>query len=285
MIIEYSARSYVGIARENNEDNLYVDGTILPLDLLKRTFAIDGNTYFPAIFAVCDGMGGEENGELASLLTVQVLSDCSEKIKIAASRSPSQINVLVQSFIDESIDKIHAEAVKYGSRMGTTLALVVASKDGIHCFNIGDSRIYVLHMTVFKQLTNDHTVISGGEKNGSLTPDQTMAEKYEKKLTRCIGIGDVQIAENYPPIVGNCRILICSDGLSDMVSSTEIEHTLRVSGLPADATTSLLKLALENGGWDNISVIVVDIKVPKASYEIRKVLRNFLRFIRDLLYS
>lgn len=247
MMIEYSARSHVGRVRENNEDNLYVDGVMLTPDIRECPFTIDGYANYPAIFAVCDGMGGEDYGEIASLTAVQKLLAADGIIKTANSK---QLDETIQSLVSDITEAINSDTVSSCNRMGTTLALAVIIENEIYCFNMGDSRIYALHKGDFRQITNDHTP-DGGASN---------------KLTRCIGIGEVMAAESYPSIPGNSRILICSDGLTDMVSTTEIENILRVSEKTVNAADYLLNTALVNGGKDNVTVIVADTKDSKISF-------------------
>jgi len=237
--------------RENNEDNLYVDGIILPPDTYARPFSIDGITNAPTIFAVCDGMGGESDGEIASLLAVQALTDTDERIKTTSTEKWCDI---IQDFANEASEAINAEAKPYGKRMGTTIALVIVEIGGIHCFNIGDSRIYALFPEAFMQITKDH-VLAGSHK-----------------LTGCIGIGDERTVENYLPITNKCRILICSDGLTDLVEASSIENAMRIHSKIEDAANELIEIALAEGGSDNITIIMLDADLPKKS-----LLRNFLK--------
>ena len=243
MTIDYSARSHVGRVRGNNEDNLYVDGVTLTTNMRERPFTIDGTSALPANFAVCDGMGGEDNGEIASLLAVKELHNIRERIKSGLSE---RLGETVQSYVNKVNESIRSETNLTGRRTGTTLALAVLSENGVYCFNLGDSRIYSLQRTDFKQTTNDHSL--------------------GNKLTRCIGIGDSQDVEEYPPILGDCRILICSDGLTDMVSESVIEKILRASERTSNAADYLLNEALTNGGKDNVTIIVADIKDTKKPF-------------------
>jgi len=246
-MIEYSARSHVGNARGNNEDNLFVDGVMLTLDMRDYPFAIDGYTNIPAIFAVCDGMGGEENGEVASMAAVQELLSDEGIIKVT---NKNQLGNTVQTLVNRMNEAIRAYSLSVKSRMGTTLALAVINKHGIHCFNMGDSRVYALNRGEFKQITHDHT------------PDG----KAGGKLTRCIGIGDEMFVEGYSPIKGNSRLLICSDGLTDMVNEFDIEKTICESECVKEAADHLLSSALANGGQDNVTVIIADIKISGLSF-------------------
>ena len=271
MIVEYSARSHVGRVRENNEDNLFINGITLSPEMRDRPFAIDGSTQFPALFAVCDGMGGEESGEVASITAVQTLLQFSEQMK---SSSLKTLNETIGLYIEKTSQAILSKKEDACSRMGTTLALIVAKKNGLHCFNLGDSRIYSLQKSQCRQITNDHTAMAeharanlntstGANVNANQQP---INERSGHKLTRCIGIGSILPAQDYPPITGKCRILICSDGLTDMVKKAEIEHVLNTAGSTEDAATSLLNTALNNGGKDNITIIVLEVKPAKQSF-------------------
>ena len=275
MIIEYSARSNVGMVRANNEDNLFVNGVILPSDKCESSFAIDGNTRSVALFAVCDGMGGEENGEIASQIAVQTLSEFSGLIATTASDTPDCLNEAVQSFVNEVNERIRSEIELSGKRMGTTLALAMISDNEICCFNMGDSRIYSLKRTMFRQITNDHTLAAERIRGGSRANGYVMENNTGNKLTRCIGIGDALTVERYPPIKGPCRMLICSDGLTDMVDSVEIENTMRVSSRVSDAADTFIKLSLINGGNDNVTVIAIDVK-----YSNMHVLGRYLKMLK-----
>lgn len=263
MTVEYSARSHVGKVRGNNEDNLYADGVILTADIREHSFAIDGSAYFPAVFAVCDGMGGEEDGEIASQMAAQTILAYAEKIK---SNISGPLDETIQSYVNYVNELIISEANIYGKRMGTTLALAVAAEGGVFCFNLGDSRIYCLQRKSFRKVTNDHTLAAGQVRNGTITANQAAYVKDGNKLTRCIGIGDKLIVESYPPILGKCRILICSDGLTDMVREADIENALRGCEGAADAADHLLDAALKNGGKDNVTLIVIDIKNSKIPF-------------------
>lgn len=272
MTVEYSARSHVGFVRENNEDNLYVEGVMLTPEIRERPFAIDGVADTPAIFAVCDGMGGEEDGEVASLLAVQTLSDSEGIIKAAISE---RLDETVQSYATVVSETVRAKTADSGKRTGTTLALAIAADNAVSCYNIGDSRIYCYRKAGFRQITNDHTVAAGQIKDGLITASQASELKGGNKLTRCIGIGDDSIVESYPPITGKCRILICSDGLTDLVSADEIETVLRDSPRTAYAADSLLDAALRYGGKDNTTVIVIDVKAPKPP-----ILHSFAKILK-----
>lgn len=249
--ITYSARSHVGLRRENNEDNLFANGVLLPPGSGNRPFSLDGVAGVPAVFAVCDGMGGEEAGERASLLSVTALQNSAEEL---CGASPKDLEEAVQQYTRRAHKAIQSEA--QGTRSGTTLALAVLTASGIRCFNLGDSRIYCLRQGRFWQVTNDHTVETDLLRMGVSPRNDGQADH---RLTRCIGIGDLKPVEAYPSISGSCRLVICSDGLSGMVDVGCMEEILKSTGCSA-AADLLLQAALQNGGHDNVTAIVLNVE-------------------------
>lgn len=244
----YSVRSHKGKVRENNEDNFLADEFFLSAEYRNNPFSIDASAFSPFILAVCDGVGGEENGELASLTAVKTISG----VKL-------QLQKDLNGAVSSCIETVNNEICSISKRSGTTLALAVISEKETHCFNVGDSRIYLLKNKRFRRITNDHT--SGAEKvkNGVISEENARKSKDGNKLTRCIGIGNYRSAESYPVIKGKYRLLICSDGLTDMVTDDEIEKTISENKNTSDAAEKLLQIALNKGGTDNITIIVADI--------------------------
>jgi len=106
------------------------------------------------------------------------------------------------------------------------------------------------------------------------TPQEAWADKDAAKLTRCLGIGDDIEVEGYPPITGDCRVLLCSDGLTDMVADAEIERLMRYSASAADTADALMRYALAGGGRDNVTVIVLDVKGSKTGFFRRLARKN-----------
>ncbi|MBR1485670.1 MAG: protein phosphatase 2C domain-containing protein, partial [Synergistaceae bacterium] len=128
--IFFSCRSDVGLVRKNNEDNFFCNGEILKN---QDKFSLSGNSESPSIFAICDGMGGEAHGELASFIAVSTLKEYSEKTKSAAL-SLNQIDEAVQVFITDTNNKICKIMRENSFRMGTTLALVIISESCVKAY-------------------------------------------------------------------------------------------------------------------------------------------------------
>lgn len=205
MTAAYSARSHIGKIRKQNEDNLYVDGVYLNSKIRNYPFTMDGYTAIPIVFAICDGMGGEENGEIASMLAVSALKNFSEQIKICPKNNMYEF---VQNYVNAVNSEIHSAIINTDKRVGTTLALTVIDKNGIQCYNIGDTKIFVFSKKKLMQVSNDHTLINDKLRQGLIAEEDVQTDKDRHKLTRCIGIGRNCAVDSYPVIDLKKRLLI-----------------------------------------------------------------------------
>lgn len=251
MKIVFSSRTHTGLRRSDNQDNLYADGVSLPENMKNRPFAFDAARNAPVVLAICDGVGGEENGDVASALVVDRLLQSNYTLKA------TPLNKMGDT-VKKIIDSANTDVCNTGKRCGTTIALAIVTEGGTYCFNVGDSRIYCLFGKKLTRITNDHTAGSERAKNSG---NDSFYDRRNggNKLTRCIGIREHCDVEEYPLIQKKARMLICSDGLTDMVKDKELESILLESRTPEDASNALVKAALNNGGNDNVSVIVADI--------------------------
>ena len=260
MMIKFSCVSEIGLVRKNNEDNFYCDGTIL---MRQEKFSLNGFAQNPCIFAVCDGMGGESHGELASLIAVKVLNEYSDKIKLAALSSQN-LDETVQLYISAANKEICNIMRENSFRMGTTLALVIIAGDFIRAYNIGDSRIYKAQNGIFSRLSEDHTIAAQKIKMGLLSPDEATHDRSRHVLTRCLGIFEDEMTLT-PNIISKfavnnkLRLLLCSDGLTEMLSDPQIQDIIFANKNTSSAVASLINTALKKGGRDNITCIIIDI--------------------------
>lgn len=257
MKIIYSVRSERGNVRKNNQDNIYADGTIIA-SADDISFWLNAVSDTPSILAVCDGMGGEKNGEKASYMVVDCMRENAEKIVCAATKE------IQHNCVQKYIDNVNLTLNQEFERSGTTLAMAVITENEIYCYNVGDTRIYSMKKNRLVQVTNDHSIY--------VLADSSKGKYKRKKLTRCIGIGDCCKADWYRLKNQKMRLLICSDGLYDMLSDSEISDVLQQAITVADISDKLIKMALEKGGKDNVTVIVVDI--PGQSF-VKKIINKF----------
>ena len=254
--MEYSIATHVGKVRENNEDNIYFPGAEVMIQ--GESFSISGKAALPCIFAVCDGMGGQDFGELASFEAIKALKDLDASVKKA---SPAKINDLVQDYVTKANNIICDIVREKSTRLGTTLALIVVTKKDIRPYNIGDSRIYELAGGKLRQLSEDHTLAAQKVRMGVLTEEQARSDKGRHKLMRFLGVFEDEMTMEAEPLTAlpheSRRILLCSDGLTDMVEDSRIEEILSNAPI-SQAAQTLVNEALNGGGKDNITCIVLE---------------------------
>ena len=213
------SKTNTGLVRTANEDALLTDG--------------------PELFAIADGMGGYAGGEIASVETIKVLKE-------AASKANSHLRSLVCKMPDYE-------------GMGTTLVAVYLAEDKkAYALNIGDSRLYLWRNGLLKQITQDHSYVAELLSKGDITTDEARRHPQRNVILRAVGAdegldSDVFSFETEP----GDRLLLCSDGLSDMAADDEIAAVLKEENTEK-AADALIELALNNGGRDNVSVILID---------------------------
>lgn len=208
------------------------------------------------LVVVADGIGGSRSGDVAAQMTVDHLG---RQFKAA---SPNSSLEAIRWFarevqlINDEILKKSKENPKYQG-MGTTLVAAIVFKNAMVVANIGDSRGYVLHDGLLTQVTIDHSLVNELVKHGDITEEE--AQNYPKSniITRAIGASaDARIEVNRFEISAGDQVLLCSDGLSKMITREQLMEVLK-SELPvADKCSRLVKMANEAGGTDNITVLI-----------------------------
>ncbi|MEE1649512.1 protein phosphatase 2C domain-containing protein [Brachybacterium sp. J144] len=207
------------------------------------------------IYLVADGMGGHNAGEVASAIAVEEF----EKLTIQQNVSVEQLGEALRSAADR-IGELTGEAT-VGA--GTTVAVVATMVlDGIGYWvvmNLGDSRVYRLSGEIFEQVSVDHSVVQELMDRGDLTPEEARVHPYRHMVTRALGAGPDSDPDYWliPAEVGD-RMLICSDGLTGEVSDQAIERLLRGPNDVRTICQDLVQLALDGGGHDNVTVVIVE---------------------------
>ncbi len=223
-----------------------------------RTVNQDSKLITDRLYAVADGMGGHQGGEVAAAITVEILHD-------------SVIEPSVDSLLEAAhaantavFDKASQSADLRG--MGTTLCAIalVEAEDGqadeIGWVSVGDSRIYLFRDGELLQLTTDHSLVEDLRRDGQLSEEEAAVHPQRNILTRALGIDPDVVIDSHTviPYAGD-RFLICSDGLFNEVSESLMAATLRRLTDPNDAAAELVRLANEHGGRDNITCVIVDV--------------------------
>jgi PPM family protein phosphatase len=247
--IETGARTDLGRVRKNNEDYYQIESGL-------------------NLYVLSDGMGGQAHGEVASALAVQtVVNHCrqgenSRTTPIFGEPQPDvceRTNRLV-SAIHLANRKVFEAANANPQQQGMGTTIVAAWIDGqkLSLAHVGDSRAYLLRAGSLDQLTADHSLVAEKVRIGILTPQEADSSELQSVLTRAVGTNaDVQVDSNEQILLSGDTLLLCSDGLTRMVTDPEIASTLLTSTSAQEAADRLVDLANEYGGIDNITVIVL----------------------------
>lgn len=242
-----------GKVRMNNEDNFYFAGVYLKEknNGLSNIITISKNSSMTVCYGVFDGMGGEASGEKAAYIAAKSFAG-----NISAKKNGISKQWLVDACLKMN-EEVCAESQKHDYiRMGSTVAIIGFEEDKAYTCNLGDSKIFLFRNDSLEQLSYDHTDARILKEYGirarkpSLTqhlgihPSEMILEPYCKEIS--INSGD--------------KYLICSDGLTDMVGLNELHKVLNEVEMTEKAVSTLQQKALENGGKDNITIILIEVK-------------------------
>ena len=241
---------HMGMVRKNNEDNFLFDGKCLEEENcgLKNVINFKAPVTNGMMMAVLDGMGGEDFGEAASHAAARELQQAQRKLSDYFVSEKKFLLRLSQRLNDTVV---HAKRALDTERMGTTLVLLYFTSKRVYVCNIGDSRAYCLRDGEFLQISQDHVQSIPGvsRKKAPLTQHLGIDPAY-MQIEPYIAKGDLQKGDIY---------LLCSDGLTDMLTNFEISNIL-MEGQDAEACVhDLIQAALERGGRDNITAIICKI--------------------------
>lgn len=220
------------------------------------------------VFAVSDGMGGGNAGDLASSLLLGRMSEIiPETFKIAASGFfPDCLDHLAEA-IRSVHEHINAAAECDNTRgMAATLAIAWFTPENLYLANVGDSRIYLSRGGVLEQLSRDHTSAWGQWKRGEIPEIQYRSHPRRSALYEVIGGGHPSVCPHFAavPFQPGDRFLICSDGLIDGVWERHISEALATSAEPGATAERLLKRAIDNSGIDDTTLIIIEIRAAPA---------------------
>lgn len=255
--LRVSAVSDVGFVRRTNEDNFYADGIgVKPGENCLLSAGAGGRDMY--IFAVFDGMGGEAYGELASEISARTLSKSADAIRHAAS---DELHRTVNDFADAANAAVCRMAwEKRCGRSGSTFAMVCIASGMVYSFNIGDSRVYYFRNGNITRLSEDHTLAERNVRAGFCSEEEARSGPDSHKLITFLGVDDDGVgltASACEPVeLADGKVLICSDGLTDMCSDSEIARVLAEKH--SNYAEALVEKALQKGGWDNVTCIVIE---------------------------
>jgi PPM family protein phosphatase len=239
--LKSGAVSITGNFRENNEDKCLVDAA-------------------GRYFLVADGMGGQSAGEKASELAIELISERLSKLDFKRADEAAVVTA-----IDEAVSHANMEIMALGEldpsyhNMGTTIAFVIWSDNGLYCGGIGDSRVYLLRRQGLEQLTTDHSLTQALLDAGTISEEEAAIHRYKNVLYRYLGTKEGSNGtkpRRLQPEAGD-RFVICSDGVTDGIDDGEIARILSENADPQQAAAELVNAAEAGGSRDNITCVVV----------------------------
>ena len=269
---EFGALTNVGRVRKNNEDQFLVMKRFGTREVLMSSLpseSLPASLDHAYAFSVADGIGGRDSGELASFLALRtswLLS--SQELSWSVRVDEGQIDHLKRK-ADLFFQLIH-EVIRLASiadsrhtGMGTTLTLGYSSGSDLYILHAGDSRAYLVRNGQIKRLTRDHTMAELLMESGLAAPDSDLVSRTRSVLVNCLGGEDfgVDVDFHHQRLLSGDRILLCSDGLSDMISDERILEILTAQDRPDPACHALVNAALEQGGRDNITVVLAQYQI------------------------
>jgi len=231
----------VGRKRLVNQDTVYISDT--PVGVL------------PNLYIVADGMGGEKAGDYASKSLIgYMLTYIEHTIKMPVTA--------IQGAIEYANANLFAEGSKNPnlSGMGTTVVAASIIDNTLHVFNVGDSRCYVLDENSISQITKDHSLVEMLVSKGEITRESAEYKENKSKITRAVGAEERVLIDSFEgDLAGNEYVLLCSDGLTNMVDDRKIFNIISSSAGVKSSAKRLVEEANLSGGSDNISILLIDI--------------------------
>ena len=233
LVLRYAARSDRGLVRANNEDSVYAGARLL---------------------ALADGMGGHAAGEVASQLMIAALAhldddEPGEDLLGKLNRATHAGNTAIAEQVEEEPEL---------DGMGTTLTAILFAGKKLGMVHIGDSRAYLLRDSEMAQITRDDTFVQSLVDEGRITPEQAHSHPQRSLIMRALTGNEIEPTLVMREARAGDRYLLCSDGLSDVVSDETLGNTLR-EGSTDECADRLIELALRSGGPDNVTVVVADV--------------------------
>lgn len=230
-----------GCVRQQNQDTCFAE-----CDAEKKT----------ALLVVCDGMGGALAGNVASTSALEIFV---ESMRSPDSGEAGTVTERIKRAVSAANEAVYKKSVSSNecAGMGTTMVGAVVEDDNVTVFNVGDSRAYLIRQRSIRRITVDHSVVEELVMRGDITREQSVRHPSRNLITRAIGTEpDVECDIFFPRLKAGDYLLLCSDGLTNVVSEKEIMDEVIKGGAPDNCCERLVQTVLKRGAPDNVTVVL-----------------------------
>jgi protein phosphatase len=264
--VEIGAASHAGRLRPNNEDAFLVARACRTLETLQTNLPAGSIPVWAGEqsygFVVADGMGGHAAGEVASRLALKTIIEHVLATADWIMRDPATHGAKVEERISEWISAAHAAVREHAalhprlSGMGTTLTLAISMGPQLFLGHVGDSRAYLMRASRLQALTRDHSLVQSLAAAGVISAEEAATHRMRNVLLRSLGGGDAAADVQHLALSNGDQLLLCTDGLTEMVAEPEIARILQAATGAQEACEQLVAAALDAGGKDNVTVVL-----------------------------
>lgn len=243
--MQFAVRTDTGKLRDRNEDLYYFDTQL-------------------QLFAIADGMSGHERGDIASRIALEVIQEWAEtQASPQSDLGPMKRLGVLSELAEEANQRIYTSTESQGKRrgMGTTLIAGFITFSYLAYVHVGDSRLYVLRDETLTQITTDDSIVQKMVEKGEITPEEGRVHEKRNLITQAIGLRpEVTVNADAYPLVPGDIVLACTDGLHDLIiNDAEIADIILSASDIEEASENLISKALDYGGTDNVTVLLVDV--------------------------
>lgn len=246
---EYSLNTDIGKKRQNNED------TAAAVTLPDDTGKIVG------LYAVADGMGGHDAGEVASDLAVRSAIQQFMQEMTTSDDMPANYDTWLRGAAAMANRMVRNKMMEDAKQMGTTLVMAAVVGNDVHIVNVGDSRAYVITPTEIRRITKDHSFVEMLMDSGAITPEEAATHPHRNVLTKAIGSDDNLTVDVFSEqLEAGSYVLLCSDGLWNELTEQQIWEIVMQHETVEDACQALVDATNAAGGKDNIAIVLVRVK-------------------------
>jgi protein phosphatase len=253
--VTYGMGSDVGMVRANNQDSLFA--------MFSTAMSVEGRPDF-GLFIVADGMGGHHDGERASAIAVRIVAqyviDKFYRSLLTGPAGPDPDRPMIADVLSEAVQKANEVVSGEIPEGGTTVTAAALLGDLVYIAHVGDSRAYLVTKDGIESITRDHSLVQRLIELDQLTPEEAAVHPQKNVLYRAIGQSDnLEVDTITHRLSAGARLLLCSDGLWNQISNTDLQQIVLSAKSPQEACDHLITIANERGGPDNITVVIVQV--------------------------